>query len=117
MTTTPAFPKVGQLVSFEADRASLELGVPVPAAWDHPADRLCCAVGTVVDVRPMEPHGPGAIPTACVTIEGRSGKRVAIDGAGCRLKVWGTWAEALAEAKRVNGPKAATLPKAGKGAG
>ena len=110
MAPSSKFPPLGAVVTFEADRAALELGAPVPVRYDHPLDRLVCVAGTVVEVKPMEPHGAGKVPTVAVTIECRTKKRVTIDGAGCYLRVWPGWTEALAEVARCNGSTTAHSP-------
>lgn len=114
--TAPAFPPLGAIVSFECDRASLEIGMPSPYDWTHPMDKRVAACGKVVAVAPMQPHGPGKIPTAAVTIEGRTGKRVTIDGAGCRLKVWPGWTEAVAHVQSFNRSTPPGLSAGGKAA-
>jgi hypothetical protein len=112
-----SFPPLKSIVTFESDAASLAMGVPSPVDFSKPLDRRLCVCGTVVAVRPMEPSGPGKVPSAAVTVEGRTKKRVTIDGAGCLLKVWSTWAEALAEVKRCNGTTPAALPVGGRKTG
>lgn len=110
MADSDIFPPIGSICTFTCERGSLELGVPTPYAPGSPKDRRTTACGTVVEVKPMEPYGPGKIPTAAVTVEGRTKKRVTIDGAGCDLKVWASWSEALAEVKRLNGTTATASP-------
>lgn len=105
-----SFPAVGSIVTFESDADSLALGVPKPVDFSAPLDRRLCVCGTVVAVKPMAPTGPGKVPTAAVTVRGRTGKEVVIDGAACLLKVWGTWGEAIAETKRCNRSTPAPLP-------
>lgn len=107
MSTAPTFPPLGTIVTFQTDKQSLQLGTPVPVRWDHPLDQLITACGKVVEVRPIKPHGPGKVPTAAVTVEGRSKKRLTIDGAGCYLHVWPGWDEAIAACKLANPPPTA----------
>lgn len=103
------FPPIGGIVTFTCERDSLSLGAPMPI--DSVMDpRALTVAGTVIDVKPAPSYGPGAIPSAYVTIEGRTKKRVTIDGAACSLRVWATWAEALAECQRMNGLNGATAP-------
>lgn len=104
------FPPIGGIVTFESDAASLALGVPSPVDFNAPLDRRVCVCGTVVAVQPMTPTGSGKVPTAAVTVRGRTGREVTIDGAACLLKVWPTWAEALAELARCNRSKPRGLP-------
>lgn len=95
------FPPVGAWVTFTCGRDSLALGVPTPvdSVFDPVAQTVA---GKVVSVKPMAPFGPGKIPTAAVTIKGRSGKVVTIDGAAMRLKVWDSEEQALAAINRTN---------------
>lgn len=100
------FPPKGAIVTFVSARGSLELGVPVPV--DSVFDpKAVMAAGTVVNVKPMEPFGPGKIPTAAVTIKGRSGKTVTVDGVACRVEARDTWDEALAACQAFNRPPSA----------
>lgn len=61
-------PAIGAWVSFYAEPDSVALCVPVPGAR-----RFC---GQVVAVTPLPASQPGNIPDCCLTVRGRSGKRV-----------------------------------------
>src|SRR5690554_5102224 len=96
-----AFPAPGTIVTFTAAKGSLALGLPAPvdSVFDPVAQTVA---GTVVRTQPAPPHGPGAIPNAYVTVQGRSGKQVTIDAVACHLRTWASWDEALAEVARLN---------------
>lgn len=109
--TTPPFPPVGAFVTFCVTPDSMALRLPSQEPKGTP---LRCFAGKVVKVAPMQPYGPGKIPTAAVTVEGFATKlRVVIDGAACDLKAWGSRDAALAEVGRFNRSVAAGLPRAG----
>lgn len=78
------------IVSFLANPSSVALGLPVCDS----KDKVCVFTGTVVGVAPMEPHGPGKVPTAAVKVRGQSGKVVTVDGAGVYLREHATLEEA-----------------------
>lgn len=84
------WPAIGQIVSFFANPDSMALALP--ACDTTKPLRLFC--GTVTDVGDMQSHGAGKIPTKAVTIRGRKGTSVTIDGAACYLRDHPSFTEA-----------------------
>jgi hypothetical protein len=89
---------VGAIVTFDVTAESLALGLPAQEA----GKRLRRFVGEVVDNQPMQPFGPGAIPTRAVSIRGKTGKTVTVDGVAVDLKEWSGWTSANAACKDFN---------------
>lgn len=96
--TTPPFPRVGAIVTFTCSAASMALRLP----QQEPGEPLHCYVGKVTKVAPMKPYGPGKIPTAAVTVQGRTGLFVVVDGVAVDLMDWPSWGAAQEAAARFN---------------
>lgn len=94
-----AFPQLGDICTFAVTNESMALGLP---SLEPAGAKLVTFAGEVVKVSPMVPFGPGKIPTAAVTVKGRTGRTVVIDGAACDLRVWKTWDAALKATKEAN---------------
>lgn len=78
------------IVSFVANPDSVALGLPLCDT----TKKMAMFFGTVVGVAPMQPHGKGKVPTAAVTVRGKTGRKVTIDGAACYLAEHASFAEA-----------------------
>lgn len=61
-------------------------GVPKPRS---------AIVGVVVSVAPLPPSEPGSVPTAALTIRGRSGKELVVSITDHYCSPFPTWAEAI----------------------
>lgn len=89
--------KPGDIISFYAEPSSMALRVPV-----YGTRRFC---GEVVNVEPMQPFGPGAIPDANVKVRGRTGAEVQVSFVALYGQVHASWKEAEAACKQSSSSK------------
>jgi hypothetical protein len=78
---------MGRWLSFYVEPGSAGMLVPVPGRA-----RVC---GEVIAVKPMANCQPGNVPTAAVTVRGRSGKTMVIDFSASFARVHGDQAAAV----------------------
>jgi hypothetical protein len=81
------FSLIGSWVTFDAERASIELCVPMPGYQRF--------AGEVIDVKPMPNLEPGSIPTALITVKGRTGKKASFCFTSHHTKVFRSMPDAV----------------------
>jgi hypothetical protein len=80
---------IGKIAAFYPAPGMVKYGLPVPGA-----KRL---VGEVVGAMPA-PTGPSGIPSATLTIRGRTGRSLAVDSVECYVQLFTSWKEGLQNA-------------------
>lgn len=91
VNTMKADELMGRWISFLVEPGSAGMLVPNPGRA-----RAC---GEVIGVKPMANCQPGNVPTAAVTVRGRSGRTMVVDFSACFARVHATQAEAVAATK------------------